>query len=96
MLVAVSGLAAVLTAAAAIWVAAQLGIASADWLPWLGCALPPAAAGGLCLARRPAGSTGPAAVFASCAVAGASALRIPAGHGGLVLAAAVVLLLSLA
>ncbi len=41
MLVAVSGLAAVLTAAAAIWVAAQLGIASADWLAWRAFALPP-------------------------------------------------------
>jgi hypothetical protein len=55
--------------------------------------LPPAAAGVLCLTRRQqAASTGTAAVFASCAGAGAYALGLPAGHHGLVLAASVLLL----
>jgi hypothetical protein len=88
-----SGGAAVLTGAAAIWVATELSIESYGWLPWLACALPPAAAGGVCLARRPATSTGPAAVFASCTAAGAYALQIPVGHHGLVLAASLLLLL---
>jgi hypothetical protein len=92
-LVTASGWAALLTSAAAIWLAAELKIAGAGWLPWLACALPPAAAGGVCLARRPATSTGSAAVFASCIVAGAFVLQIPEGRHGLVLAASVFLLL---
>jgi hypothetical protein len=98
-LVTASGWAALATSAVAIWVAAKLGILTSGWrpwlpwLPWLACALPPAAAGVLCLARRrQATSTGPAAVFASCAGAAAYALGIPAGHHGLVLAASVLLL----
>lgn len=92
-LVTASGRAALLTSAAAIWLAAELKIAGAGWLPWLACAVPPAAAGVLCLAQRPATSTGPAAVFASCTVAGAFALQIPEQRHGLVLAASVFLLL---
>jgi hypothetical protein len=93
VLITASGWAALLTAAVAIWVAVEIGIAGRGWLPWLACALPAAAAGALCLARRRATSTAPAAVFASCAVAGAYAVQIPDGRHGLVLAAAVLLLL---
>jgi hypothetical protein len=98
-LVAASGWAALVTAGLAIWTAYELGIFSdgwrpwLPWLPWLACALPPAAAGALCLARpRHVATAGPAAVFASCTVAGAYALGIPVGNHGLALAAAVLLL----
>jgi hypothetical protein len=74
-------------------VAAELRIAGPGWLPWLAIALPPAAAGALCLARRRATSMAPAAVFASCAVTAANAVQIPAGRTGVVLAASVLLLL---
>jgi hypothetical protein len=98
-LVTASGWAALATSAVAIWVATQLGTVAAGWrpwlpwLPWLACVLPPTAAGVLCLVRRRAAtSTATAAVFASCAGAGAYALGLPAGHHGLVLAASVLLL----
>jgi hypothetical protein len=88
-----SGSAAVLTGAVAIWVAFEIRIAGPGWLPWVACALPPAAAGALCLARRRVTTTAPAAVFASCTAAGAYAVQIPSERTGLVLAASVVFLL---
>jgi hypothetical protein len=88
-----SGWAALLTGAVAIWVATEVRIAGTEWLPWLAIALPPAAAGALCLARRRTKSMAHAAVFASCAVTGASAVTVPDGRSGLVLAASVLLLL---
>ncbi len=92
-LVIASGWAALLTGAVAVWLATELRIAGIGWLPWLAIALPPAAAGGLCLARRPPSSTGPAAVFASCTAAAANALQIPEGHHSLALVASLLLLL---
>lgn len=92
-LVIASGWAALLTGVVAVWMAAEIGIAGSGWLPWLAIALPPAAAGGLCLARRASTGTGPAAVFASCATAGANALQLPAGRHGLALAVSLLLLL---
>jgi hypothetical protein len=92
-LVTACGWAALLTGAAAIWVAAELGIAGTGWLPWLACALPPTTAGLLCLGRRPATSTGPAAVFASCAAAAGVTLQVPEGEHGLLLTASLILLL---
>ncbi len=88
-----SGWAALLTGAVAIWTATELRIAGAGWLPWLACALPPAAAGALCVARRRATSVAPVAVFATCAVAAANAVQIPEGHAGIALTASVLLLL---
>jgi hypothetical protein len=92
-LIIASGWAALLTGGVGIWVATELRIAGPGWLPWLACALPPTAAGTLCLARHRATSTAPAAVFASCAVAGAYAVQIPDGRSGLVLAASISLLI---
>jgi hypothetical protein len=92
-LITVSGWGALLTGVAAIWVATELRVAGTEWLPWLACALPPAVAGELCLARRRTTSMAPAAVFASCAVTGANAVQVPDGRSGLVLAASVLLLL---
>jgi hypothetical protein len=92
-LITASGCAALLTGAVAIWMATALRIAGPWWLPWLACALPTAAAGALCLARRRDTSTAPAAVFATCAVAGAYAVQIADGRSGLVLAASVLLLI---
>jgi hypothetical protein len=92
-LVTACGWAALLTGAAAIWVATELGITGAGWLPWLACALPPATAGLVCLGRRPATSTGPAAVFASCSAAGGVVLQVPEGQHGVRLVAAMLLLL---
>ena len=92
-LVMASGWAALLTGVVAVWMAAEIRIAGSGWLPWLAIALPPAAAGGLCLARRAPTSTGPAAVFASCATAGVYALQLPAGRHGLALAVSLFLLL---
>ena len=92
-LITASGWAALLTGVAAIWVATELRIAGTEWLPWLAIALPPAAAGELCLARRRSTSVTPAAVFASCAVTGANAVQVPDGRSGLVLVASVLLLL---
>jgi hypothetical protein len=92
-LITASGWGALLTGIAAIWVATELRIAGTEWLPWLACALPPAAAGELCLARRRATSMAPAAVFASCAVTGANAAQVPDGRSGLVLVASALLLL---
>jgi hypothetical protein len=86
--------AALLTGAVAVWMATELRVTSSDWLPWLAIALPPVAAGGLCLARRRLlTSTGPAAVFASCTAAGANTLQLPEGQHGLGLAVAMLLLL---
>jgi hypothetical protein len=92
-LIIASAWAALLTGAAAIWVATELRTTGPAWLPWLACALPPAVAGAVCLTRRRATSTAPAAVFACCAVAGAYAVQIPDGRSGPVLTAAVLLLL---
>jgi len=92
-LITASGWAALLTAAFAIWVAAELGIAGPGWVPWSAIALPPAAAGALCLVRRGANSMAPAAVFASCALTAGYAAEVPDGRTGLVLASAVLLLL---
>jgi hypothetical protein len=92
-LITASGWAALLTGALAIWVATELRIAGTGWLPWLAIALPPVAAGALCLARRRATTLAPAAVLASCAVTSASAVTVPDGRSGLVLAASVLLLL---
>ena len=98
-LVAASGWFALVTGGIAIWVAYELGVFSdgwrpwLPWLPWLACALPLAVAGVVCLTRSRRGTTtGPAAVFAACAVAGAYAVGVPAGRHGLALAAAVLLL----
>jgi hypothetical protein len=93
-LITTSGWAALLTGALVIWVATQLRIEGPGWLAWLACALPPIAAGALCLARRRATSMAPAAVFGSCAVTGANAVLVPAGRSGLVLAASLLLLVS--
>jgi hypothetical protein len=92
-LVRASAWAAVLTGATAIWLAAELQTASYAWLPWLACALPPAAAGSLCLVRRPATSTGPAAVFASCTPAAGYALQEFVEYTGLARTAALFFLL---
>lgn len=92
-LIAASGWASLLTGGAAIWVAIELRITGPGWLAWLACALPPAAAGALCLARRRVSIIAPAAVFASCSVTGASAILVPDGRRGFVLAASLVLLL---
>lgn len=92
-LVTASGWGALLTGAVAVWMATEIRIAGPGWLPWLAIALPPAVAGGLCLARRPPTSTGPAAVFASCTALAANALQIPEGHHGLALAVSLLLLL---
>ena len=92
-LITASGWAALLTGAVAFWAATELRVASTEWLPWLVCALPPAAAGALCLARRRATSMAPAAVFASCAVTAAIAVQVPENRSGLALAAAVLLAL---
>jgi len=90
-LITASGWGGLLTAVAAIWVATELRVAGTEWLPWLACALPPAAAGELCLARRRATSMAPAAVLASCAVTGANAVQVPDGRSGHVLVASVLL-----
>jgi hypothetical protein len=92
-LITASAWGALLTGTVAIWVATELRTAGLGWLPWLACALPAAVAGAVCLARRRASSAAPAAVFASCAVAGAYAVQTPNGRNGLVLTAAVLLLL---
>ena len=92
-LITTSGLAALLTGAMAVWVATELRITGPGWLAWLACALPPAAAGALCLTRRRAASMAPAAVFGSCAVTAASAFLVPTGRSGLVLTASLLLLL---
>jgi hypothetical protein len=93
-LILATGLAALLTGTMAIWVAAELRITGPGWLAWLACALPPAAAGALCLARRRAASVAPAAVFGSCSVTAANAVLVPTGRSGLVLTASLLLLLS--
>jgi hypothetical protein len=91
-LITASGWTALLTAAVAIWVAVELRVTGGGWLPWVACAVPPAAAGAWCLARRRiSGAAAPVAVFASCAAACGSAVQVPAGRDGIVLAAAVLL-----
>jgi hypothetical protein len=92
-LIIAGGWAALMTAALAIWVAAELRIEGPGWLPWLAIALPPAISGALCLARRWASSLAPVAVFASCAVMAANVILVPDGRTGVVLAASVLLLL---
>jgi hypothetical protein len=92
-LVRAAGWAALLTGAVAAGVATELHVAGTGWLAWLALALPPAAAGGVCLARRPVTISGPAAVFASCTAAGSIALQIPQTRYGLVLATSLLLLL---
>jgi hypothetical protein len=93
ILITVSGSAALLAGAAAIWVAIELRITGPGWLAWLACALPPAVAGALCLARRRAASVAPAAVFGSCTVTAANAVLVPAGRSGTVVTASLLLLL---
>jgi len=87
-----TGWLALFTAAVAVWVATELRVGGRGWLPWLACALPLAAAGALCLARRRATSLAPAAVFASGAVTGAYAVQILEGRKAVALAACVFLL----
>jgi len=66
-----AGLAAVLTGALVVWLAVELRIRGTVWLPWTILALPPAAAGVVCLAWRSRwhDAAGPAAVLGGCVAA---------------------------
>jgi hypothetical protein len=66
-----AGTAAMATGALVIWLAVALQIRGPAWLPWLLLALSPAAAGGVCLARRRhwRDAFAPGAVLGSCVAA---------------------------